>query len=217
MNSASATGRTGNADWSKQDEAFAICRRCKLSSVFVLQISNYNAKDLVAREDFWSVPSSLNDLFSVLGFISLKDVASVAPPEHLPQEIDSSFREGATCLAVGCYNAASTMFRLCLDLATRGLLPDEANVGIAQPNRKQRRDLGLRIPWLIEHGRLPKDLGALAGSVKEDGNDGAHVGNLVKVDAEDLLDFTQVLLERLYTEPARIALAEARRVERRSR
>jgi hypothetical protein len=107
------------------------------------------------------------------------------------------------------------MFRLCLDLATKDLLPDESDTSIDQPNRKQRRDLGLRVPWLITNGFLPEALGDLAGVVKEDGNDGAHAGNIGREDAEDLLDFTHVLLERLYTEPARIALAAARRVERR--
>ena len=34
-------------------------------------------------------------------------------------------------------------------------------------------------------------------------------------DAEDILDFTFELLERLYTEPHRLELASARRAERR--
>jgi hypothetical protein len=38
---------------------------------------------------------------------------------------------------------------------------------------------------------------------------------LNKADAEDLLDFTVALLERLYTEPERLKLAKARREERR--
>jgi hypothetical protein len=52
-------------------------------------------------------------------------------------------------------------------------------------------------------------------SVKDDGNDGAHRGTLGKADAEDLQDFTFELLERLYTEPARLKQAEERRKQRR--
>ncbi len=37
-----------------------------------------------------------------------------------------------------------------------------------------------------------------------------------KEDAEDLLDFTQMLLERIYTEPERIRLAAERRRQRRN-
>src|ERR1700737_373651 len=42
-----------------------------------------------------------------------------------------------------------------------------------------------------------------------------HVGNLSKEDAEDLLDFTTTLLERLITEPKRLEQAEAHRKKRR--
>jgi len=83
------------------------------------------------------------------------------------------------------------------------------------PNAKQRRDLGLRLPWLIEHGLLPKELHDLSHCIKEDGNDGAHTGTLKKEDAEDMLDFTTALLERVYTEPERLRLAKERREQRR--
>jgi hypothetical protein len=55
-------------------------------------------------------------------------------------------------------------------------------------NSKQRRDLGLRLPWLFDNGLLPADLRELAHCIKEEGNDGAHAGTLAKEDAEDLLD-----------------------------
>jgi len=38
----------------------------------------------------------------------------------------------------------------------------------------------------------------------------AHAGTLNKIDAQDLLDFTHALLERLYTEPERLRLAKVR-------
>jgi hypothetical protein len=205
------------ADWQRAFEAFSICRNCISSTVFLLRLSKYDARQLINSQNYWTGDANINAAFDIRGYISLKDSLAVVPPDHLPDDLKRVFQEGATCLAVNCFNAASTMFRLCLDLATRDLLPAESDNAENQPNRKQRRDLGLRIPWLIEQGRLPANLAALAGVVKEDGNDGAHAGNLSKADAEDLLDFTAVLLERLYTEPARIALAEARRAERRTR
>ena len=121
------------------------------------------------------------------GLISKKDEATVRPPEHLPVQIEEAFREGATCLAVGCYNAAGTMFRLCVDLATRTLLPEHEIAGL---NPKVRRDLGLRLPWLFTNDLLPAVLHDLSSCIKDDGNDGAHAGTLGKEDAEDMLDFT---------------------------
>jgi Domain of unknown function (DUF4145) len=64
---------------------------------------------------------------------------------------------------------------------------------------------------------LPPELRDLAACVREDGNDGAHQGTLTKADAEDLLDFTTELLERIYTEPRRLKIAQARRDARRTK
>src|SRR5262249_46656594 len=128
------------------------------------------------------------------------------------------------CLAVECFNAAGTMFRLCIDLATRPLLPPLPSghqTGLPVPEEvegltpKVRRDLGLRLPWLFDHSILPKELRELSSCVKEDGNDGAHAGTLTKADADDLHDFAYAFLERLYTEPKRLELAKERREARR--
>jgi hypothetical protein len=159
------------------------------------------------------VEGALNNYVEINSHISLKDQASTAPPDHIPKNIEAVFREGATCLAVGCYNAAGTMFRLCVDLATRAMLPKEQTEGL---NAKVRRDLGLRLPWLFENGRLPEALKELSSCIKEDGNDSAHAGTLNESDAEDLLDFTTALLERIYTEPERLRLAKERRDTRRA-
>jgi len=148
--------------------------------------------------------------------VSLRDNVSVKAPEHVDGGLKNAFDEGSACLSIECYNAAATMFRLCVDLATRPLLPDSADTTKSQPNSKQRRDLGLRLPWLFENGFLPSDLRELAHCIKEEGNDGAHGGNLAKEDVEDLLDFTVQLLERLITVPENLKLAEKRRQTRRS-
>ncbi len=166
---------------------------------------------LVHNKGLLNLEQALNRFVTIEGFVSLKDRSGEAPPEHLPSDIEAVFREGATCLAVGCNNAAGTMFRLCLDLATRERLPEDAP-GL---NTSVRRNLGLRLPWLFDSGKLPEALRELSGCVKEDGNDGAHAGTLTVKEAEDLLDFTRILLERLYTEPARIRLARERRDKRR--
>jgi hypothetical protein len=160
-----------------------------------------------------NIEGSLNAYVTVRGFISLKDSIQTQPPEHLPQDIATAFREGATCLAVECFNAAGTMFRLCIDLATRPLLPEEELDGLT---RKIRRDLGLRLPWLFDNSKLPSDLRELSSCIKDDGNDGAHAGTLKKEDAEDLLEFASAFLERLYTEPEKLRLAKERRDDRRS-
>jgi hypothetical protein len=200
--------------WQNWYEAYAICRRCERGTIFTLS-ENVNADyKYVHKVGLLKIDGAVNKYLDVEGYISLKDKAAVRPPEHLPKEIEAAFKEAATCLAVGCYNAAGTMFRLCIDLATRSMLPAQDTPGLTA---KVRRDLGLRLPWLFDNGHLPEALRGLSSCIKDDGNDGAHAGTLTRAEAEDLLDFSTALLERLYTEPERLRLAEERRALRRGK
>jgi hypothetical protein len=198
--------------WQNWYEAFGVCRQCSRTAIFVLSEmadGNYN---YVHTTGLLKVLGALNNYVQVKGHISLKDTAAIDPPNHLPKDIELVFREGAICLSVGCYNAAGTMFRLCVDLTSKSMLPAEETPGL---NSKTRRDLGLRLPWLFDNGHLPESLKDLSSCIKEDGNDGAHTGKLSEADANDLLDFTVALLERIYEEPERLRLAKERREARR--
>lgn len=199
--------------WQHWYEAFCVCRNCNRSTIFVLAEDTGHDIHMFDDKSPMKVIASLNNFFRVEGFISYKDTGAVAPPDHVPDPIAKVFNEGAVSLAVQCWNAAGCMFRSCLDLATRPLLPHEETSGL---NGRTRRDLGLRLPWLFDNGLLPADLRPLSDCVREDGNDGAHQGTLTKEDAADLLDFTTALLERICTEPARLAEAKKRRDARRS-
>lgn len=205
----------GPAGWELRFETFCVCRNCRRSTIFSLELSRPETKSVFSHggpNGLVKQNISLNDAFKSRGHISPKDSLPIQPPSHLPEHVDAAFREGATCLTVRCYNAAGTLFRLCLDYATKELLP--AMDAEITPNTTQRRELGLRLQWLFDHKFLPDDLHELAKCVKEDGNDGAHRGTLSEADAEDLLDFTVHLLERCYSLPGRVADANARRASR---
>ena len=198
-------------NWKRWYEAFCICRKCNRSTTFVLSQKNPDSSEII-QKGLANIPVAVNQLMDVEGHISLKDIATEQPPEHLPENIDAAFREGAACMAIGCINAAGTMFRLCLDLATRTMLPEGDTGGL---NARTRRDLGLRLPWLFDNSVLPESLREFSDCIKEDGNDGAHKGTLSEEDAGDIFDFTYIMLERIYTEPKRIELAKERRASRR--
>lgn len=203
------------AEWVVTYECFSICRRCKRSTCFVLKLHDYEQrKEVSGTPSKFKNSVTLDRFFHVNGYVSVADMGADPPPDHLPAELNSVYLEGSRCLAVGCPNAAGTMFRMCLDISTRAFLPPEGEAG--GPNSKQRRDLGLRLPWLFDNGKLPNDLRDLAACIREDGNDGAHAGTLSRHDAEDMRDFTFRLLDRLYSEPERIRLAAARRAARRA-
>ena len=208
--------RYSHYGWQKFYEIFSICRQCSSPTIFLVSLDKIELQEAFDKPDaLVKYEAALNPYFRIERYISLRDDVYLSPPEHLPENIADAFNEGAACLSIACYNAAATMFRLCLDIATRPLLPDPDDADKPQPNGKQRRDLGLRLPWLFENGLLPIALRDLAQCIREDANDAAHAGNLDKAGAEDVLDFTTVLLERLYTEPERLKLAEERREARR--
>ncbi len=206
-----------HARWQKTYEAFCTCRHCFRSTIFLVVASNINYQDLFSDGDkLVGVKGAVNNFMDVSGYVSLKDTVSELPPEFLPKIVEAVFREAVTCKAVQCFNASATMLRLCLDLATREKLPPIIPEQDPTPNYRTRRDLGLRLPWLFDNKILPEDLRELSHAVKEDGNDGAHAGTITGIDVEDLLDFTRTLLERIYTEPARVKLARERRDARRN-
>jgi hypothetical protein len=178
----------------------------------VLSQKNIADEEFLRTQGLLKIDGSLNPYMTVDRYIGLRDKAGNTPPDHLPQPIAAAFTEAATCVAVGCWNAAGAMFRMCVDLATRPLLPKEDLAGL---NAKTRRDLGLRLPWLFNNAILPQELRELSACIHQDGNDGAHAGTLTKQDAEDLLDFATALLERMYTEPEKLRLAKERREQRR--
>lgn len=201
-------------NWQRWYETFCICRACNKSTIFVLSQNSSSTERALRDNKLANFDIAINQFMSVEGHVSLKDIAAESPPEYLPENIDAAFREGAACMSIGCCNAAATMFRLCLDMATSSMLPEEDRDGL---NNKIRRSLGLRLPWLFDQNILPNSLRELSSCIKNDGNDGAHEGTLSEEDAEDILDFAFVMLERIYTEPKRIELAQERRVRRRER
>ncbi len=200
--------------WQVWYESFCVCRQCLRSTVFILAESADGDYAYVHKKGLLNIDKAVNKYVKIEGYISPKDTLAVETPDFVPENIGAIFREGATCLATNCYNAAGTMSRLCVDLATVRMLPEENGDGL---NAHTRRNLGLRLPWMFDKGILPDSLRDLAGCIREDGNDAAHAGTLRKADAEDLLDFAVVLLERLFTEPERLRLANERRAKRRTK
>lgn len=204
-------------DWQHWFEVFAVCRHCLRATIFLLsekslEVSRRGGADLIKGD------LNLNKFFDVQDYISLKNEAAQNPPEHVPEDVAKAFGEAATCMSTQCWNAAGAMFRAAMDIATRSMLPEPPKDGEKDAdglNWRARRDLGLRLPWLFANGRLPPDLERLSRCVREDANDGVHSALLTKADAEDLLDFTVAILERIYTEPKRLELAEKRREDRR--
>ena len=103
-------------------EVYCVCRECHKTTMFLCRPLTKNKT--LDGYNWESGIFGLKEVAEVVRPISPADLAVEEPPEFLPEHINSAYEEGAKCLAIGCYNAAATMFRLCLDYATKGLLPD---------------------------------------------------------------------------------------------
>lgn len=181
----------------------------------MIRLRSHDLRNAVTELQFWAEKLHLNEGFEVEGFVSLKDRVTFHPPDHVPEQIGNIFREGATCASVECFNAAAAMFRLCIDLATKPMLPDP-DADCPQPSKHQRWNLKPRIEWLLAQEKLPGELADLLDNLREDGNDGAHAGTLGQADVDDLADFANLILQRLFTDPERLRLARERRDARRA-
>lgn len=203
--------------WRNVLESYCICKNCSEGTIFKLGQKDSTTNHIVPYSDkLHAYKDSLNQLFEVDGFINTRNMAIRKPPKHIPEDIERIFKEGSESLTGNCPNAAGAMFRLCIDLVTKKLLPDDS-VPVEGLNRDVKKKLFNRLEWLFKRNILPDDLKELSDCIREDGNDGAHDGSLTSEDSEDLFEFTYILLERIYTQPAQVESAAKRRQERRNK
>lgn len=197
--------------WQDTWELCCACRDCHLPSIFkIRQVRT----DIPNNGSVFSGDWVVTAWYAVDGYVSTTDFYAQEPPDHVPDAVADAFEEAATCMAAQCWNAAGAMFRTAIDLATQEKLPKEG--GGESPGRGVRRVLARRLAWLFDKGILPRELEPLSTCIREDGNDSVHAALIGKEEAEDLLDFTVALLERVYTEPRRLELAKERREKRRT-
>ena len=134
-------------NWLRTWEAFCVCRNCRKATIFVLSITDYEFSKSKYAECPVDFPGSLNPfLRDASRYICIRDIGAMEAPDDVPPNVADAFNQGATCVAVECWDAAAAMFRKSIDLATAPMLPAEDAPGL---NARTRRDLGLRLPWLL--------------------------------------------------------------------
>lgn len=206
---------------------FSICRACTIPMIIEANIEETLYQDCLSRyhdesegidelkrvisRDVESDNSHLNAIFDNFMYNPVLANQKI-PPEHLPEEIKIIFIEASKCLSLSCFNATAAMFRLCLDRVTKEIV--NQNIELS-PTQNDKKSIHNRLIWIFDKNILNRDLEELSRCIKDDGNDGAHDGNIGKDEAEDLFDFTYEFLETVYTKPARLRNATERRQLRR--
>lgn len=121
------------------------------------------------------------------------------PPENLPETVGRYFEQGVDSLFQN-YDAAGAMFRTTLETALKIKFPKTKAINLKD-----------RINKAVEQGNLTSDLAAWAHEIRLGGNDAVHEEPLSEEEAQDLCDFTELVLLYLFTLPEKLARARARR------
>lgn len=122
--------------------------------------------------------------------------------DGLPPEVERYFKQGVDCLS-GNYDAAGMMFRKSLEVGLGNKFPDTKGL------------LVHRIRELSASGALTQDLAAWADHIRLEGNDAAH-DQFTKGQAEELLEFTRLVLNYLFVLPKIAQKADAARQEKKA-
>lgn len=117
-----------------------------------------------------------------------------AAPAHTPVAVARRFVEGEEAYRRGSWNAAVSMYRSALDIATKGL------DGVP---KKKFYD---RLIWLHENHRITPDMKDWADHVRIEGNEALHdPDDFTEEDARPLRLFTEMFLRYLFELPGEVA------------
>jgi len=115
-------------------------------------------------------------------------------PESISDAVRRAFVQGLDNARRGHTDAAASMFRKAIDVATRELDPSTAG-----------KLLAARINLLASNGKLTEDLKDWAHLIRLDGNQGAHDDEeLTHAEIDQLKDFTRLFLIYTFTLPAQV-------------
>ncbi|WP_420009071.1 DUF4145 domain-containing protein [Xanthomonas sacchari] len=119
---------------------------------------------------------------------------SLEAPANISVAVKRAFLQGVDNARRGHHDAAASMFRKAIDVATREL-----------DSKLAEKNLAPRIDLLAAAGRLTQDLKEWAHLIRLDGNHGAHDDEeLTTAEIEQLHAFTELFLTYTFTLPAQV-------------
>ena len=200
-----ASGQKGRC---RRYDLLSVCPKCHNEIAFVIsEPYDWETDERTERDHPMKQIGLIEYNFQIEGIVRVCDNVAILPPDFIPQNIKAVFEEAIRCLSMQCWNAAGAMFRACLDLTTKDKLE----------KKYHRNSLLKRIDYFFEDGKLSNDLEELANCIRKDGNDGVHDATLKKDDSFEILNFTVMLLEEIYTTPEKIKQAKEKRDKRKAK
>lgn len=185
----------------------------EFKNTFQREIDQLNAKYKVS----WGIRKKRNDEIWISAIEYEKEtyreliarINSLFPsdlPKHMPEEIGTVFMEGTRNLETGCWNAASCMFRISINLALKDFVSRQEEIGGFQKDDLYESYKGLesRLEWLCENNYLPDCVSSRVPFSLEDTSD-EGCSEWIESDEEDargILDFTSEFLKHVYQNPS---------------
>ena len=113
--------------------------------------------------------------------------------DHLPDEVESLYREARNCVSVGSYTSAV--------LACRKLL---MNIAVSQ-GAEENKSFYHYVEYLATNGYVPPNGRGWVDHIRLKGNEATHeIAIMSQQDADDLILFSEMLLKFIYEFPNRI-------------
>ncbi|MEO1169113.1 MAG: DUF4145 domain-containing protein [Pseudomonadota bacterium] len=176
---------------SKKKVGFFVCQICsKPIGVWLKKEATVQGASAVHELHKWQ--QTIEDGgWSVTDF--WPELQETRAPDDVPERVANNFIQAEEAAARGHREAAGMAYRRSLELALKDVAPELGGM------------LKTRIDKLSKDGRLTPDLKDWAHSVRDLGNEAAHEESQpTGVDIQDLAAFTRVVLEYLYTMPAKV-------------
>ena len=174
----------------------ATCHGCRMPICLVVQSSTGRPPsgtplDLMNRESG----------FNILGVYP--SAIPIDVPENIPDAVAKAFKQAAESRSAGHFDAACSMYRRAMELALKVFSPDI-----------EAWKLEKRIDKMAAENRITKDLQSWAHELRLDGNDALHGDKEATGEmAGQMHGLCKFLLIYLYTLPAQVEAAKARRAE----
>lgn len=120
--------------------------------------------------------------------------------EEIPENLRNSFNESTSCFNARSFNASAIMCRRTLE-------------GLCNELGVRKRNLAASLTALGEEGHVDGSMAAWANALRVAGNEAAHDvnHNVSSLDSQNLLEFTEALLDYVYVFKKKFEAFEERR------
>jgi hypothetical protein len=174
------------------------CRKCIVAHYNYQRVSEFKLDNIMHAHG-----SMAQFGYSLGGYVP--KIAVIEEPDFLPERVAIPFRQAVSNVSASNWDAAGTMARKTLEVATKDLCRNKVADEEMQEKLIKKTWLKGRIARLFDLGILTRDLADLAGLIKDEGDEAAHEEEpYSENEARELVGYAQVLLTYVYSIPGMV-------------